>query len=148
MTEDWRVGAVDYLQTRLPELRAVYLFGSRARGNESQLHPGSDYDFAFRQNPTARLSNLERFDLAVDLSIAIECGPLDLIDLTPPGEHELKLQVIDGDLLWTQDAQENLAWEIKATTMAFDFRISERPLREAKLATFRSYVQRDTPPQS
>lgn len=144
---------VHELRGAVADLAAVYLFGSRVAGQEHRLHPGSDYDVAFRQNPVrgdgepARLGPMERFELAARLAAEAGVGAVDLVDVGRPGLHELKLAVLDGELLWASDPDEAIGWAAKTATMANDWLLGERELRAAKIAEFRAYAQRDDPPQ-
>lgn len=141
------------LRAAVPGLSAVYLFGSRVAGQEHRVHPGSDYDVAFRQNRArgqgepARLEPMDRFALAARLAAEAGVGAVDLVDVGRPGLHELKLAVLDGELLWAADPDEALGWAAKTATMANDWLLGERELRAAKIAEFRAYAQRDDPPQ-
>lgn len=67
--------AVELLRSRLPGLRAVYLFGSRASGTS---HSESDYDFAVLAD--AVIGSVESVELAEDLAAQLG-GDVDLVDL-------------------------------------------------------------------
>lgn len=141
MRSDQRKAAVSFLKECLPDLRAVYLFGSRAAGQEKLVHEESDYDIAFRQNPGQTISGYERLQLASALGSAARIGDVDLVDISASGNHELKLSVLDGELLWAADEDEADEWMIKTATMANDWLLSERELREEKIAEFRAYAK-------
>ncbi len=64
-----------YLREHLPELQAVYLFGSRA---SSQARADSDYDIALLTETA--IPPETRFDLSTGLANALDCD-VDLIDL-------------------------------------------------------------------
>lgn len=67
-----------FLTQRLPALKGIYLFGSRAKGEE---RPDSDYDFAFLQEWGHAPSPLERLQLANELAQLLGGPDVDLIDL-------------------------------------------------------------------
>ena len=67
--------AVALLRQRLPGLRAVYLFGSVATGEE---RPESDVDLAVL--PAAPLTSIDRFELASELAEVLG-RQVDLVDL-------------------------------------------------------------------
>lgn len=141
MRSEQREAAIAFLRERLPDLRAIYLFGSRAAGQEKLVHAESDYDIAFRQNPDQTISGYERLQLASVLGSAARIGDVDLVDISASGNHELKLSVLDGELLWAADEDEADEWMIKTATMANDWLLSERELREEKIAEFRAYAK-------
>lgn len=59
----------------LPGLRALYLFGSQAKG---ESRPGSDIDIAVMTYPP--LAPMQRLDLAAELGVRMGCD-VDVIDL-------------------------------------------------------------------
>ena len=136
-----RAAVVEFLRKQLPDVRAIYLFGSRAKGNELQVHPESDYDIAFRQNPGQVTSGYERLHLAAKLAQFAGIGTVDLVDISKAGQHELKLSVLDGELLWAADYDESDEWMAKTATMANDWLLSERELRQQKIAQLRGYAE-------
>lgn len=67
--------AIDLLRARIPTLRAVYLFGSRALEEDRS---DSDYDLAFYAGPPT--DALARHDLAAELAELLGTE-VDLVDL-------------------------------------------------------------------
>jgi uncharacterized protein len=66
---------VEHIRGAVPEVEAIYLFGSRASGKES---PGSDFDIAVLA--AAPLAPVCRFDLQEALASALHAS-VDLLDL-------------------------------------------------------------------
>lgn len=66
---------VALLTKRLPVVRAIYLFGSQARGE-----PGADSDFDIALLTPAPLPVRQRFELAEALTLQLG-GDVDLVDL-------------------------------------------------------------------
>lgn len=80
-----------------PEIKLVYLFGSRVTGNTGAL---SDYDFAFYidKNDTQRLYDLQ-FKLMDEIGRALRTDKLDIIIFNLTQSPELKYKIIrDGEL--------------------------------------------------
>ena len=69
---------IDFLSERMPALKGIYLFGSRAEG---RARPDSDIDIAFLvewgHSPTA----MERWEWAVELSGLLNIEAVDLVGL-------------------------------------------------------------------
>ena len=87
----------EYLQEKVAGLIAVYLFGSRCKGQAAQ---GSDYDFAFLSR--APISQEQRLEWALDLGSRLG-EDVDLVDLQA-GSTVLRVQVIQhGRLLYSSD---------------------------------------------
>jgi predicted nucleotidyltransferase len=83
---------VRIVRARVPDVVAVYLFGSVARGDS---HAGSDVDLALL--PRRPLESLTRFDLQEEL--ARQLGrDVDLIDLRAASAVS-RAQVFTGDVL-------------------------------------------------
>ena len=85
------------LEEDVPDLQAIYLFGSRASG---QMHSGSDVDLGVLAKKP--LSQVERFELACKLG-AILNEDVDLVDLRS-ASPVLAVQVIGkGKLIFCYD---------------------------------------------
>ncbi len=90
---------VAHLRARLPNLLAVYLFGSRADGT---AEPQSDLDIAILND--GPLDPVSLWELSSDLAEMAGC-PVDLVDLRAASTI-LQYQVITkGIRLWTRDVQ-------------------------------------------
>jgi uncharacterized protein len=100
-----------------PDIVAVYLFGSTARGTAGS---GSDVDVAvlFARTPPHRLSG-PRFDLAGDLEQALGRA-VDLVVLND-APVDLKTRVLrEGRLLLDRDPAARIAFEVRTRNEAFD----------------------------
>jgi predicted nucleotidyltransferase len=94
-----REALVNTLQTRLPNLLAVYAFGSRVQGSAG---PHSDLDLAVLVAGYA--DPLALFELAGDLADLAGC-PVDLLDLRA-ASTVMQYQIITtGERWWARDAQ-------------------------------------------
>ncbi|GAB4090108.1 nucleotidyltransferase domain-containing protein [Hydrogenophaga soli] len=94
-----REALVSTLQTRLPQLLAVYAFGSRVQGTAG---PNSDLDLAVLV--AGQADPLALFGLAGDLADVAGC-PVDLLDLRT-ASTVMQYQIITtGERWWTLDAQ-------------------------------------------
>lgn len=100
-----RKTVIDTLKRAIPELRAVYLFGSHARGDASLA---SDVDIAVLADRP--LQALERYDLAQVLAAAIN-RDVDLLDLHT-ASTVARMQVIgSGECLYRCAGREVDAFE-------------------------------------
>ncbi|MEW6323397.1 MAG: nucleotidyltransferase domain-containing protein [Acidobacteriota bacterium] len=100
-----------------PEIVAVYLFGSTARGTAG---PSSDVDVAvlFERTPPRRLSSA-RFELAGDLERVVGRA-VDLIVLND-APVDLRTRVLrNGRLLLERDRARRIAFEVATRNEAFD----------------------------
>ena len=99
---------VDTLRRRVPGCMAIYLFGSYATGAST---PESDVDLAVLG--AAPLGDVERWDLAQTLAVALGCD-VDLVDLRR-ASTVMRVQVIDsGKLLFESDATQRQEFEAVA----------------------------------
>lgn len=130
---------VTLLRAAVPELTSIYLYGSRAHAAAHAL-PSSDYDIAFHAAGHESLTGLARFSLANELATALRVDFVDLVDLRGHISHVLRMNIIDGELLWAADAGDAVGREAKWATMAADFRFGETDLREAQIAELRGRV--------
>lgn len=100
-----------------PNVAAVYLFGSRARGD---ARPNSDVDLGvlYRSNPPATLLG-QPFELQARLStelgaqfdiVVMNAAPVDLV-------HRI---LRDGQLLLEVDKSQRIAFEVRARNEYFD----------------------------
>ena len=89
---------------RFPEVRAVYLYGSRARGDYS---PQSDIDIAIDAPGLTQQSFAQLWSAIDALPIAF---PLDCVWLQALAESPLKIRVMrDGRVFWMRDSSR---WEL------------------------------------
>ena len=90
---------VAVLRRALPELVAVYRFGSSATGTQG---PDSDIDLAVLS--PGRLAPRARFDLQEDIAAALR-RPVDLVDLRA-ASSVMAIQVVStGELLFDADPE-------------------------------------------
>ena len=133
-----RSGIVGVLRDAVPELRAVYLHGSRA-GDARHATPASDYDLAFLTAHGDAPSPTLRYALLARLCELLGVDHVDLVDAGAAHDHTLLRSILDGDRLWVRhgDEGEVEAWEAKRLTMANDWWLGERELREGYVADLR-----------
>jgi len=105
------------LRARIPDLVAIYLFGSRARNDANRA---SDFDLAVLGKQ--RLSPLERWELQERLA-ALVGSDVDLVDLLQ-SSTVLRVQVLsDGQLLYEADRTARESFE--ATALSSYARLNE-----------------------
>lgn len=108
----------------LPDIEALYVFGSRARGD---ARPDSDLDLAVL-GPVP-LDPLRRFEAQRELSAQLDID-VDLIDLRA-ASNVLRSEVINGGkALFQRDADYVLAFEASVLGEYADFMDATRSLRE------------------
>ena len=91
-----------HLQNRLPDLLAVYLFGSHAQGDAG---PDSDVDLAVLLS--GEIDPVSLWQLSGDLA-EIAGSPMDLIDLRA-ATTVMQYQIVTlGQRLWAKDVQAGL----------------------------------------
>ena len=97
-----RHAIVQILQDKIPELLAIYAFGSRIQGTANAQ---SDLDMAVLVAGYAEPLNL--WSLASDLEDITDC-PVDLLDLRA-ASTVMQYQIITtGERWWSKDAQASL----------------------------------------
>jgi predicted nucleotidyltransferase len=94
-----RSAIVQLLQQGIPQLLAVYAFGSRVQGTEQA---GSDLDLAVLVAGYAE--PLQLWDLAGELADLAGC-PVDLLDLRAASTVMQYQIVTGGERWWAKDAQ-------------------------------------------
>lgn len=103
------------LQTALPDLWAVYVYGSFAREGE---WPQSDLDLAVLLGHGARIP--DRLGLVADVSRAVG-REVDLVDLREAGLDLIHEVLRDGRQLLVQRKADVLEWEAERMTDYQDF---------------------------
>ena len=89
---------IEALVNIVPDLKGVYLFGSRADGS---ARPDSDFDFAFLNTGT-RLSDLAVHSLRLALATSLD-AEVDLVDLRA-ASTVLQFQIISkGQRIYSSD---------------------------------------------
>lgn len=102
-----------------PEIKLVYLFGSRATGKSGPL---SDYDFAFYldEKDKKKMSDL-KLVLMAKLGHLLKTDKIDLVILNMAESPELKYNIIkEGKLIFEQEPFKVLV-EPKILNEYFDF---------------------------
>lgn len=108
----------------LPGIEALYLFGSRARGD---ARPDSDLDLAVLD--IAPLDPLRRFEIRRELSVLLDCD-VDLVDLHA-ASSVLRSEVISGGrVLYSRSAEATLAFEARVLGEYAELLDATRELRE------------------
>jgi len=99
---------IDLIRKAVPETAAIYLFGSRARGDDNDA---SDVDLAFlARNP---LDAVSRFDLKECIAGILHTS-VDLVDLRA-ASSVMRVQVLEhGVLLYERDPTEVAHFEAGA----------------------------------
>ena len=138
-----KINLVSAVQAEVEGLLAIYLFGSRAGDNEQMIHPESDWDVAILKESQGPIGGIDKFRLSARVAEKVGVAYIDLVDLSQPGLHELKLNIIDGERLWALDIDQTDAWEAQTITKANDWLLGERWLREAKIDELSTYGQSD-----
>lgn len=117
----------------LPDMEALYAFGSRARG-DARVH--SDLDLAVLS--ATALDPLRRFQAQQALSVQLGVD-VDLVDLRT-ASSVLQSEVIhDGKLLFTSDADRTLDFEARVLGDYAELLDATRRLREQVRETGRVY---------
>lgn len=101
------------------EVKLVYLFGSRARGDVGEM---SDYDFGIYLEGDQKL----RLELESKISEVLDADRVDLLILNRCEKPELKYNVIkEGELLFEREPYK-VQFEPQVLNEYFDFRIMLR----------------------
>jgi predicted nucleotidyltransferase len=104
-------------ERRLPDLAAVYVFGSVARGS-ARADSDVDVGILYRKTPAATFAN-QAFDVAADLSeklgrtadvVVMNGAPVDLV----------KRVLRDGHIVVERDRSARVAFEVRARNNYFD----------------------------
>lgn len=103
-----------------PEIKLVYFFGSKARGDSG---PMGDYDFAFYAGERNKDKIFKiKFSLQDKLGIFFKTSKIDLIALDIAESPELKFSIIkEGKLIYEKEPYRVLL-EPKILNEYFDFR--------------------------
>ncbi|MEK6531123.1 MAG: nucleotidyltransferase domain-containing protein [Deltaproteobacteria bacterium] len=103
-----------------PKIKLVYVFGSRARGEEGPL---SDFDFAVYLDEKDKKKNLgAKFSLMDKLSALLKTDRIDIVLLNLADSPELKYDIIaNGRLIYEKEPFRVLV-EPKILNEYFDFR--------------------------
>lgn len=105
-----------------PQIKLVYLFGSRASGNEGPL---SDYDFAvyMEEKNKQKRSNI-RLRLMVVLNKLLKSNTVDIVILNDTAGPELKYNIIKEGILIYNKSPFKVLIEPRIMNEYFDFHLS------------------------
>ena len=118
---------IEILQDHFPNLKGVYLFGSRV--NEEEIHQESDYDIAFLLEQPFD-DNWKRFLISQELAKKLK-AEVDLVDLQA-ANTVLRFQVVNyGKRIFTGDEYFCDYFDMTAMSMYQDFLFQRRDLFQA-----------------
>lgn len=108
-------------------LEDVYAFGSRAKEVAARLsgertnaaYPKSDVDIGVRIKPGLALGASERVKLALEIEDLLEVSRVDLVILQETDPF-LAVEIIRGELLYTQDPDQQARYELYLLRRAGD----------------------------
>lgn len=105
---------------RYPEIKLVYFFGSKARGQDG---PMSDYDFAFYLDAESKKRMMEiKMELIGQISRLLKTDKVDLVILNTAEKPELKYNIIkEGKIIFEQEPFRVIV-EPKILNEYFDFK--------------------------
>jgi len=116
--------ARDAVLAALPDVMAIYVYGSFARGED---WPSSDLDIAILLPPGRQVTDI--LQLVNDISRRVH-REVDLVDLRQAGDV-LRREVLDsGQVLFQGDPERILAWEASALTRYGHYREEIRGILE------------------
>lgn len=106
---------------KYPEIKLVYLFGSRAEGKEG---PMSDYDFAiyFDEKTSSEKQFQIKLRLMGDLSDEFKTDKIDVVVLNDKLDPLLKYQAIRGKLIYIIEPYKIII-EPQVLSEYFDFKV-------------------------
>lgn len=110
MSDVWRQAIVDGILESVGGVIAVYLYGSRARG---EARPGSDMDLALLLARGCELGGLELLDLQSGIELTAGC-PVEVSMLDLDCLVHAKEVITGGRVLYSSDEDEQLAFEMQA----------------------------------
>lgn len=125
--------ARDTLLAALPDVWAIYAFGSFARGEE---WPGSDLDLAVLLPPDRGIGNL--LDIIGNVSVRVH-REVDVVDLRKAGDVLRREVLMEGRTLFASQPDQVLAWEAAAMSRYASHRREIRDILEDFRRTGRGY---------
>lgn len=113
------------LPEKIPALKMLVLFGSRARGN---FHAESDWDFAALYDETletgqikSKLDNYLELSFLIRQELAIPDNKIDMVELSPGCSPLLAYNIAqDAKLIYEKEAGEFTNFKIKAWKISAD----------------------------
>lgn len=116
---------VSQIQEVVPDVQAIYIFGSYASGLENE---SSDLDLAFLAK--AELTGVALYDLRQNLAVAVNCD-VDLVQLRRAAPV-LRNEIIQGGQVIFLDSEFDLpSHELYVISSFLDFQEGTKSLREA-----------------
>lgn len=116
---------VSQIQEVVPDVQAIYIFGSYASGLENE---SSDLDLAFLAK--AELAGVALYDLRQNLAVAVNCD-VDLVQLRRAAPV-LRNEIIQGGQVIFLDSEFDLpSYELYVISSFLDFQEGTKSLREA-----------------
>lgn len=104
---------------KYPDVKLVYLFGSRATGN---IGPLSDYDFAVYLDEKDKKKRFDlRLSLMGEVSIKLKTDDVDLVVLNDVDAPELKYNIIKDGILLLEKEPFRVVVEPRILNEYFDF---------------------------
>lgn len=110
MSDDWRRAVVDGILESVDGVIAVYLYGSRARG---EARPGSDMDLALLLARGRELRGMELLELQSRVELAAGC-PVEVSTLDLDFLVHAKEVIAGGGVLYSSDEAARLTFEMQA----------------------------------
>lgn len=116
---------IDFLNSKIPDLQLIYLFGSRADGTQNA---DSDIDIAFVAT-NLQLSAIQKWTIQQELAIKLNCDT-DLIDLDS-ASITLSHQILSlGKRIYAKEEFDYDNYELLIIKRFLDFQQTTKELRE------------------
>lgn len=122
-SEQILTAARNVLLAALPEVWAIYVYGSFARGEE---WPGSDLDLALLLPPGRKIDKL---DVMSQVSAQVH-RDVDIVDLRRAGDVLRREVLAEGRTLYQSDPAQVLGWEAAAMSRYARYREEVRDILE------------------
>ena len=114
--------AISFLKRSVPDLQAIYLFGSHASGH---VKADSDVDLALLT--ATSIPPLHRWELAADCAVLLKCD-VDLVVLRSANTITQYQVVTEGRRVYTQDARLCDFFENLIMSEYLDFQMFLQPI--------------------
>jgi predicted nucleotidyltransferase len=116
---------IDFLNSKIPDLQLIYLFGSQADGTQNA---DSDVDIAFFAT-NLQLSAIQKWTIQQELAIILNCDT-DLIDLDS-ASITLSHQILSlGKRIYAKEEFDYDNYELLIIKRFLDFQQTTKELRE------------------
>lgn len=118
---------ISFLSGRMPAIKGIYLFGSRAEG---RARPDSDVDIAFLvewgHSPTA----MQRWEWSTELSALLQVEAVDLVDLQEANTDFRFVIVSTGQRIYCNDQAYCDTFDMTAYSMYQRLELERREIVE------------------